>query len=203
MTAHKIPTVTLGCGQMQIHTTSEFLDIEAFQRACEVALAAGRPRSTDAETVYGPRRRALPLLPCDEAQGDQLPAGRETVTPRSVERVLCAGTGCGWCRAYLRRLFEESRGNAADPDPDADLSAPRLCLRPGQVRQRPAAALRPPAPRRSTMVVPSGLNYRVRHKSQWTGAMLTRVVRHAVRQSGQSSTPTSWPRQAWPRHRAG
>ena len=38
MTAHRIPTVTLGCGQMQIHTTSEFLDIKAFQRACGVAL---------------------------------------------------------------------------------------------------------------------------------------------------------------------
>jgi tripeptide aminopeptidase len=38
MTAHGIPTVTLGCGQMQIHTTSEFLDIPAFERACEIAL---------------------------------------------------------------------------------------------------------------------------------------------------------------------
>jgi tripeptide aminopeptidase len=38
MTAHGIPTVTLGCGQMQIHTTSEFLDITAFRRACQIAL---------------------------------------------------------------------------------------------------------------------------------------------------------------------
>ena len=38
MTAHGIPTVTLGCGQMQIHTTSEYLDIAAFERACEIAL---------------------------------------------------------------------------------------------------------------------------------------------------------------------
>ncbi len=38
MTAHGIPTVTLGCGQMQIHTTSEFLDIEAFEQACAMAL---------------------------------------------------------------------------------------------------------------------------------------------------------------------
>ena len=38
MSAHGIPTVTLGCGQMQIHTTSESLDIPAFEQACQVAL---------------------------------------------------------------------------------------------------------------------------------------------------------------------
>jgi len=38
MTAHGIPTVTLGCGQNQIHTTSEFLDIAAFDQACQIAL---------------------------------------------------------------------------------------------------------------------------------------------------------------------
>ena len=38
MTAHGIPTVTLGCGQMNVHTTSERLDIAAFQTACRAAL---------------------------------------------------------------------------------------------------------------------------------------------------------------------
>jgi tripeptide aminopeptidase len=38
MTAHGIPTVTLGCGQMSIHTTSEYLDLAAFERACKIAL---------------------------------------------------------------------------------------------------------------------------------------------------------------------
>ncbi len=38
MTAHGIPTVTLGCGQNQIHTTSEFLDIAAYEHACQIAL---------------------------------------------------------------------------------------------------------------------------------------------------------------------
>ena len=38
MTIHGIPTVTLGCGQMEIHTTSEKLDIAAFEQACRVAL---------------------------------------------------------------------------------------------------------------------------------------------------------------------
>ncbi|HWA97568.1 MAG TPA: M20/M25/M40 family metallo-hydrolase [Pirellulales bacterium] len=38
MTAHGIPTVTLGCGQVNVHTTSEALDVSEFQRACRVAL---------------------------------------------------------------------------------------------------------------------------------------------------------------------
>jgi tripeptide aminopeptidase len=38
MTAHGIPTVTLGCGQMNIHTTSERLDLDAFEAACQIAL---------------------------------------------------------------------------------------------------------------------------------------------------------------------
>ncbi len=36
--AHGIPTVTLGCGQRNIHTTSEQLDIAEFQRARRIAL---------------------------------------------------------------------------------------------------------------------------------------------------------------------
>jgi tripeptide aminopeptidase len=38
MAANGIPTVTLGCGQMEIHTTSEKLDIAAYENACRVAL---------------------------------------------------------------------------------------------------------------------------------------------------------------------
>jgi tripeptide aminopeptidase len=38
MTAHGIPTVTLGCGQVNVHTTSEALDVAEFERACRVAL---------------------------------------------------------------------------------------------------------------------------------------------------------------------
>ena len=38
MTAHGLPTVTLGCGQMNPHTVGERLDIQAFHRACRVAL---------------------------------------------------------------------------------------------------------------------------------------------------------------------
>jgi tripeptide aminopeptidase len=38
MAANGIPTVTLGCGQMEIHTTKEQLDLEAFEAACTVAL---------------------------------------------------------------------------------------------------------------------------------------------------------------------
>ncbi len=38
MSAHGIPTVTLGCGQANIHTTSERLDIAGFRTACRMAL---------------------------------------------------------------------------------------------------------------------------------------------------------------------
>jgi tripeptide aminopeptidase len=38
MAANGVPTVTLGCGQMDIHTTDEKLDLVAFEAACEVAL---------------------------------------------------------------------------------------------------------------------------------------------------------------------
>lgn len=38
MFVHKIPTVTLGCGQVSAHTISERLDIAAFHSACRVAL---------------------------------------------------------------------------------------------------------------------------------------------------------------------
>ncbi len=38
MTAHGLPTVTLGCGQNEIHTTSETLSVPAYLQACQVAL---------------------------------------------------------------------------------------------------------------------------------------------------------------------
>ena len=38
MAANGVPTVTLGCGQMEIHTTKEQLDLDAFEAACTVAL---------------------------------------------------------------------------------------------------------------------------------------------------------------------
>jgi tripeptide aminopeptidase len=37
ITAHGIPTVTLGCGQNEIHTTSEWLDLDQFSIACRLA----------------------------------------------------------------------------------------------------------------------------------------------------------------------
>ncbi len=43
MTAHGLPTVTMGCGQAGIHTVEETLDIESFLQACRIAvrLASG------------------------------------------------------------------------------------------------------------------------------------------------------------------
>jgi tripeptide aminopeptidase len=38
MSAHGIPTVTLGCGQSNIHTIGETLDVREFEKACRLAL---------------------------------------------------------------------------------------------------------------------------------------------------------------------
>ena len=38
LNAHGIPAVTLGCGQMNVHMTSEMLDIQGYQDACRIAL---------------------------------------------------------------------------------------------------------------------------------------------------------------------
>lgn len=38
LNAHGIPTVTLGCGQMNVHMTSEMLDLTAYRDACQIAL---------------------------------------------------------------------------------------------------------------------------------------------------------------------
>jgi bacterioferritin-associated ferredoxin len=39
--------------------------------------------------------------------------------PGQLSECFGAGTGCGWCRTYLRKLFEDARGqaqqNAAEP----------------------------------------------------------------------------------------
>jgi tripeptide aminopeptidase len=38
MTAHGLPTVTLGCGQHDIHTTAEWLHIPSFLQGCQIAM---------------------------------------------------------------------------------------------------------------------------------------------------------------------
>ena len=38
LTAHGIPTVTLGCGQNAIHTVDEWVNLDEFTRACRIAL---------------------------------------------------------------------------------------------------------------------------------------------------------------------
>src|SRR5262245_1681909 len=40
--------------------------------------------------------------------------------PGQLAECFGAGTGCGWCRTYLARLFEQERGRApADDGPSA------------------------------------------------------------------------------------
>ncbi len=42
--------------------------------------------------------------------------------PGQLSDCFGAGTGCGWCRGYLRRLFDEQQGRAGEPasDPTAE-----------------------------------------------------------------------------------
>jgi bacterioferritin-associated ferredoxin len=42
--------------------------------------------------------------------------------PGQLSECFGAGTGCGWCRTYLRRLFDEHRGQGkgATPEPSRD-----------------------------------------------------------------------------------
>jgi tripeptide aminopeptidase len=49
LTAHGIPTVTLGCGQQNAHTVSEMLDVKAFRLACRIALRLATATEEDSE----------------------------------------------------------------------------------------------------------------------------------------------------------
>jgi tripeptide aminopeptidase len=49
LTARGIPTVTLGCGQQNVHTTSERLDIGQFRLACRIALRLATAGDAGAE----------------------------------------------------------------------------------------------------------------------------------------------------------
>jgi tripeptide aminopeptidase len=59
MAAHGIPTVTLGCGQMDIHTVNERVDIAAFETACRAALVLATATPSAAYTA-GPLPRPIP-----------------------------------------------------------------------------------------------------------------------------------------------
>src|SRR6185312_10768122 len=40
--------------------------------------------------------------------------------PGQLSECFGAGTGCGWCRTYLKRLFEQERAGAeSSPEPSA------------------------------------------------------------------------------------
>jgi len=41
--------------------------------------------------------------------------------PGQLSQCFGAGTGCGWCRTYLRRLFEQETGRSSDaPEPTSE-----------------------------------------------------------------------------------
>jgi NAD(P)H-nitrite reductase large subunit len=61
--------------------------------------------------------------------------------PGQLAECFGAGTGCGWCRTYLRRLFEQHRGTAATEE--AEPSAQEYAQ--GRARYVRAGGGTPPA----------------------------------------------------------
>jgi bacterioferritin-associated ferredoxin len=52
-----------------------------------------------------------------------------------------AGTGCGWCRSYLERLFAQQKGDAGDDVSSADYALQRAkYIRAGGGTPPPGAA---------------------------------------------------------------
>jgi len=47
MAAHGFPTVTLGCGQQDIHTTNETLMIDDYFKACQIGLLLATATESD------------------------------------------------------------------------------------------------------------------------------------------------------------
>ena len=72
--------------------------------------------------------------------------------PGQLADCFGAGTGCGWCRTYLRRLFDEqkqrSQSSRGAPQPRPS-PPPKTTPRPAPATSEPAAAHPRPAPPRS------------------------------------------------------
>ena len=146
MTAHGIPTVTLGCGQMQIHTTSESLDLAAFDQACAIALDLAYGGQTAATRDTTSMELDDELCLCFHVTKRKvINFIRVEKPPASGQLSECfgAGTGCGWCRTYLKRLFE-SHGSVESDSPD-----PTRANMPRPARLRPLRRRHSPARRHS------------------------------------------------------
>ena len=46
------------------------------------------------------------------------------VVPSQISQCMGAGTGCGWCRPYLKKIFEQMKQEASSPGiPNAEIEA--------------------------------------------------------------------------------
>jgi NAD(P)H-nitrite reductase large subunit len=68
--------------------------------------------------------------------------------PGQLSECFGAGTGCGWCRPYLERLFEETAHGAAAPE---ELTTEEYARRRAEylrTKEAPEAGPRPAGPDR-------------------------------------------------------
>ena len=59
---------------------------------------------------------------------------RQPRVPSQVSECGSAGTGCGWCVPFLKRLFEEFRHGREDPEVDRMTAAEYARQRGGYIR---------------------------------------------------------------------
>lgn len=72
---------------------------------------------------------------------------KKPAVPSQLSECFGAGTGCGWCRPYLERIFQtEQSGCSLPPDDDLPESSAYSKARSVYRAKRPAAPPAPPAP---------------------------------------------------------
>jgi len=151
MTVHGIPAVTWAAPVQRAHRF-EKLASPRFTRPA-ASLCGWPPDGIKRSYGAAPwnSTTSFACVPRQQRKVIQLYPRRKTVPAGPIERLFGAGTGCGWCRTFLKRLFDEaSQAERSRPMNDrSDYARQRAGLRP---RRRRNSATRgdaiDPIPRR-------------------------------------------------------